>query len=335
MDQVPNNISSEPREKLAQSVDETIKSYMEKYQISQGVACVMKGDETLVQSGYGVDKDTIFRIASITKFITRVGIMKLVEESSLSLDSPAFPLLGLEPLPGEKFNPDLNKITVQQLLDHQAGWDQQVAGEITFQRPVVAQAVGKAESDVTPEDMVRYMLSKPLQFEPGSKKSYSGFGYSVLGRVIEKVSGLSYGDYIKLRLTEPLGLHSIQLGHTPRDQALPNEAIYEKDSGTDSNEDPYKDLCLEMADSAGGLVSNSSDLCKFLNHYWGNGLPRHEETGHSFFMNGRSVGTLTLALQRKDGVNAVMMFNNRHNRDNKKDDELRESVDKALDQSNP
>jgi CubicO group peptidase (beta-lactamase class C family) len=322
--------SLESKEKSTQLFDETVNSYMEKYRISQGAACVMKGDSILVESGYGVKKDTRFRIGSITKFFTRVGIIKLVDQNKLTLDTPVFPLLGLKPLEGEQFNLDLNKITVQQLLDHQGGWDQQTAGEITFQRPVVAKAWGKPEQDVTPEDMVRYMLSKPLQFEPGARKAYSGFGYSVLGRVIEKVSGLTYEDFVKNQLTEPLGLHSIQLGHTAKDQTLPDEANYEKDSGTNSNEDPYKDLCLEMADSAGGLVSNAVDLCKFLNHYWGNGKHRNDLTGHHFYMNGRSVGTLALALQRDDGINAVVLFNNRHNRDNKKDEELRVTIDETL-----
>lgn len=315
------------------NLDSTIQLYMKKYKISQGVGCVMKGEEVLAHSGFGVDKDTVFRIASITKFFTRVGILQLISQGKLKPDTPAFPLISLQPLPGEKYNSDLNKITIQQLLDHQGGWDSQIVGEITFQRSIVARAVGKSESDVTPEDMVRYMLSKPLQFEPGTKKSYSGFGYSVLGRVIEKVSGLSYGDYIKTQLTEPLGLHSIQLGHTSKNQALSNEATYEKDSGTDSNEDPYKFLCLEMADSAGGLISNSLDLCKFLNYYWGNGQPRHEQIGHYFYITGRCVGTLALALQTKDGINAVILFNNRHNRDNKKDDELRISVEEVISQT--
>lgn len=328
MDQTPNDPSVESKEQLASRFNQTVKLYMEKYKISQGVGCVMRDDDVLVQEGFGTDKDTLFRIASITKFITRVGIMKLVGEERLDLDTPAFPLLGLEPLGGEEFNPDLNKITVQQLLDHQGGWDAQTAGEITFQRPIVAKAVGKPEEEVTPEDMVRYMLSKPLQFEPGTKKSYSGFGYSVLGRVIEKVSGLSYEDYIKTQLTEPLGLHSIQLGHSAKEQALPNEAIYEKDSGTDSPEDPYKSVPFEIADSAGGLISGAPDLCKFLNHYWGNGQPRHPgETGKYYYMNGRCVGTLALADQMKDGTNFVVLFNNRHNRDNKKDDELRVSLE--------
>ena len=316
---------------MNQIVDSAIQSYMEKYKISQGVCCVMRGEEILVQSGFGVDKNTIFRIASITKFFTRVGIIQLIEQGRLSLDTQAFPLIDLQPLAGEEFNPDLNKITVQQLLDHQGGWDSQVIGEVTFQRPVITKAVNKPEEQVTPEDMVKYMLSKPLQFEPGTKKSYSGFGYSVLGRVIEKVSGLNYGDYIKTQLTGPLSLYSIQLGHTSKDQALPNEANYEKDSGTNSNEDPYKFLCLEMADSAGGLISSSLDLCKFLNHYWGNGQPRHQQTGHNFHMNGRSVGTLALALQRKDGINVAVMFNNRHNRDNNKDQELQDLIEKAVD----
>ena len=325
----------EMQDHIKEKFDTTITAYMKKYKISQGVGCVTKGDEILVHSGYGTDADTIFRIASITKMFTRVAIMQLVEKGHISLDTPAFPLLELKPLPGEEFNPQLNQITIVQLINHQAGWDQEVTGDITFQRSKVAQAVNTDERDVTPTDMVRYMLSKPLQYEPGTKERvYCNFGYSVLGRVIEKISSQTYIDYIRSQITSPLGLDSIQLAYEAKEKAYPNEATYEKDSDGNSNWDPYKDVPLEMADSYGGLVSNSRDLAKFLNHYWRNGYPRHEQLGHYFNMFGRCAGTLAMAIQRRDGTNVVVLFNNRNNRDNgdnKKDFELRVISEQVLD----
>lgn len=332
-------ISSERKENLASLFDSTIESYMDKYKISQGAACVMKDGEVLVSSGYGVESDTSFRIASLTKIFTRVSIMQLVEQGKTSLDTKVFPLLDLEPLPGKTYNSDLDKITISQLINHQAGWDQEVVGDPTFKRSKIGQemikALGKSDVDITPADMVRFMLSQPLQYEPGTRdRVYCNFGYSVLGRVIEKVSGQSYGAYIKENISKPLGLNSIQLGHTAKSEAFPNEARYEKDSsGLNENEDPYEDLCLEMADSAGGLISNAQDLSKFLEHYWANGYPRYEQMGHYFVSNGRSVGSLTLAIQRKDGINVVVLFNNRHNRDSKKDEELKINVETTIDKA--
>jgi CubicO group peptidase (beta-lactamase class C family) len=350
---VPENLpKTEDKEKFTQVFGETIEAYMEKYKIGKGSGCVMKGEQVLAEIGFGTEKDSVFRIASITKLFTRVAIHNLIDRGLLSLDSAAFPSLDLDPLPNTVFNPELNelpqsddavsldqtfgsinKITIDDLINHRTGWDQNIIGDITFDREGVAKAFGKDPKLITPTDMVRVMLDKPLQYEPGTgERTYCNFGYAVLGRVIEKISGKSYIDFIREELTLPLGLTSINLAHEDPDSSYPKEVDYEKDSsGENPNEDPYQ-VPLEMADSCGGLVSNALDLAKFLNHYWGTGLPRQEQLGRYFYMNGRCCGTLTLAVQRKDGLNYVVLFNNRHNRDNKKDDELRISIEASLDQ---
>ena len=274
----------------------------------------MRGEEVLVEEGYGTEKDSVFRIASITKLFTRVAIQKLIDKGLVFLDAPAFPLLQLEPLPGTEFNPELNKITIDDLINHRTGWDQNVIGDITFDREGVAKVVGKASEEVTPLDMIRVGINNPLQYDPGTGgRVYCNFGYAVLGRVIEKISGKSYIDFIKEDIVLPLGLKSIDLAHEDPGLAYPKEVNYEPDSGGNNSEDPYK-VPLEMADSCGGLVSNARDLAAFLNYYWGTGEVRNEKLGRNYYMNGRCCGTLTLAVQRKDGLNFVILFNNRHNR---------------------
>lgn len=314
--------------------EDAVRRYMEKYKISQGVCCVSRGDEVLVHLGFGTDIDTIFRIASITKSFTRAAIEQLKTLGKIDNNTKVFPLLGLEPLPGENYNKDLDKITLAQVVNHQAGWDQEVMGDITFNRPLVARMVGKTEMSVEPLDVVRYMLSKPLQYEPGTRgRVYCNFGYVLLGRVIGKVSGQTYLGYIHDYITAPLGLDSIQPAYTSKDKSLVNEATYEKDSSGDNpNEDPYKDVPFEMVDSAGGLVSNSLDLAKFFSHFWADGRMRNGEQRY-FNTQGRCVGTLGLVVQRKDGINIVVLFNNRHNRDSKKDLELMNIVEKTVDES--
>lgn len=307
---------------LSKKFINAVTQYMEKYKISEGVCAVTKDSLLLANFGIGTDKDTLFRIASLTKPITRAAIEKLKTENKIDDETKVFPLLGLKPLPGKNYNPNLDQITIRQLIDHQGGWDASLVGEITFMRPKIAKAVGKNELDVTPEDCVRYMLSQPLQFQPGEKRSYSGFGYVVLGRVIEKVTGKNYYDYLETQLFGPLDLHSFSPAHTRKENSLPKEAHYEKDSsGENPHEDPYWDVPFEMDDSAGGLVANALDLNKFINNYNYDGTKSGHEKKY-YYANGRCCGTLGFAIWRPDGINIVALFNNRYNRDNNKDIEF-------------
>lgn len=90
----------EANEQLQTEFEQTIRNYMEKYKISKGVAWVMKDGNILVHSGFGTSPDAIFRIASITKYFTRVGVMQLIAEGKIELNTKVFPLLNLEPIPG-------------------------------------------------------------------------------------------------------------------------------------------------------------------------------------------------------------------------------------------
>src|SRR5205814_4745692 len=114
-----------------------------------------------------------------------------------------------------------------------------------------------------------------LDFDPGSKEVYSNFGYCVLGRVIEQVSGMTYIDYVKAEIF-PRAAKSIQLGRSLPKNRNPAEPIY-RDSGTTTNvmepassvKVPWPDggFCLEAMDSHGGLVASAPDLVQFLQVY--------------------------------------------------------------------
>ena len=140
-----------------------------------------------------------------------------------------FPLLGAK----SPLDKRIGDITVDHLVHHRGGWDRDQAGDPMFKSLEIAKALGLA-GPATAGDIVRYMASQPLQFDPGSKSVYSNFGYCVLGRVIEKVSDKSYIDYVKREVAGPLGLTSIQLGHTLPKNRDSKEPVY-RDRGLAPN----------------------------------------------------------------------------------------------------
>src|SRR5450631_4162250 len=129
-----------------------------------------------------------FRIASSTKPMTAVAILRLVEDGAIRLDEYALDILhALTPPPGTTPDPRLRSITIRHLLEHSAGFvypdaagfDPQFDGlrlaALPFSHPFPA----------THTDIIRFALGRPLGFTPGTRYVYSNLGYSMLGRIIE------------------------------------------------------------------------------------------------------------------------------------------------------
>src|SRR5262249_48619156 len=131
-----------------------------------------------------------------------------------------------------------------------------------FQAPPPAQA----------QHIIRYMLGQPLDFTPGERYAYSNFGYCVLGRIIEKVSGESYENYVKKHVLAPLGIQTRRLGKTLLAGRARGEVTYH-DKGTGPSVFaanlgkqvplPYGAWYLEAMDAHGGWISSAVDLVRF------------------------------------------------------------------------
>jgi N-acyl-D-amino-acid deacylase len=296
--------------------DQTMGRFMTERGIKAGTLAVSRAGKLLLARGYGVEADTPMRLASVTKPITAAAIHTLIREGKLTLDTKVFPLLGLKPPPGRKADSRLNDITIRHLLEHKGGWDRAKAFDPMF-RPLEISAALKSPPPAGPVDIIRYMMGQPLQFDPGAKVSYSNFGYCVLGRVIEKVSGQTYPSYVQKRIFAPLGARSVELGRTLPKHRNPREPVY-VDSGKGRNvldprskeEVPAPDgtFYLEAMDAHGGLIASSTDLIRFLDAYWITGEKR-EGAGRSAAFFGRFPGTFTMVMQRPNGVNVAALFN--------------------------
>ena len=143
-----------------------------------------------------------------------------------ALDDNPFEVLGYE----ETLNDDavdarLRDITILQLLQHTAGFDRGVSFDPMFQYSRISQAMN-VDSPPKHRAIIEFMLEQPLDFDPGSKYAYSNFGYCVLGRVIEKVTGQTYEQYVQEQVLNPVGVTAMRIGLSLPEDRAENEVLY-------------------------------------------------------------------------------------------------------------
>jgi len=262
--------------------DRAMNSMIEKWDIPGGALAVIRDGEILLARGYGytnieteelVQPDSLFRIASISKPITAAAVLKLVEDGMLDLDMSVFQILDdFQPPDGTEIDPRIDEITVRHLLEHTGGWDSSASYDPMFMAREIAEELGTSPPADCPT-IIRYMLGQPLDFNPGIRYAYSNFGYCVLGRVVEKVSGQTYEDYVRTNLLAPVGINGMRLGHSLLQDRYPREVqYYSTDLGlTDSvfpeiSEPvpwPYGGFYLEAMDAHGGWLASAVELTLF------------------------------------------------------------------------
>src|SRR5215217_1715160 len=272
-----------------ESYDQIIASLMRKYAIPGGAVAVVRDGKLFYARGFGyadvenktlVQPDALFRIASVSKPITGAAIMKLVEEGKLELDDRVAPFIAhLTPAQGATVDPRWEQITIRQLLNHTGGWDRTKpnGGFDPIDRPAIAAAAVDAPAPASSETLVRYMKGMPLDFNPGQKFAYSNFGYITLGRVIERLSGMPYKEFVRARVLQPVGANRTQQGKSRISDALPDEVkYYRPGAGLNwplvASVFPGKGLVplnyggyyLEAGDASGAWVSSTVDLLRFL-----------------------------------------------------------------------
>jgi len=221
-------------------------------------------------------QDTIFRISSISKTFTAVATLQLVEQGKLKLDDRVLPLLNLRP-GGKKPDDRLNKVTIRNLLEHRGGWDHSTKGKVdpTFASPVVVKEMG-VRPPAMPQTIIAYVLRRPLDEDPGEKFIYCNFGYLLLGRVIEKLSGQTYAHYVQKNVLDPLEIKTMRQGRTLLADRAPNEARYYSHERVLAVMGPllgkpvpypYGGFCMESMDSHSAWLASSADLVRFACHF--------------------------------------------------------------------
>ena len=268
----------------------SVRGLMQKHGLPGGAVAIVRDGRLIYARGFGyadvasktpVQPDALFRIASMSKSFTSAAIMTLVEDGKLTLDDRVAPLIAhLLPAPGATVDPRWELVTIRNLLNHTGGWDRDKpnGGFDPMDRPVTAAVAVGAAAPASAETIIRYMKGMPFDFNPGEKFAYSNFGYTILGRVIERLSGMRYEDYVRARVLQPVGANRTRSGKSRMGDALAGEVKYYMAGATSVNWPmvpsvfpgegivplSYGGYYLEAKDAEGAWVSSTIDLLRFI-----------------------------------------------------------------------
>ncbi len=269
------------------------------------------------------------RLASMTKPVVMAAIKTLFEAGKLKPDDIAFNVLELGQYKEAKgCDERWQKVTVQHLLDHKGGWDRDVSGDFTSDREIPEMFRVKTE-DQTPEHVMRYGLTKRFDFEPGGRYAYCNYGYILLVRIIEKVSGQKFMDYLHATVCKEAKTPSFSLSSSDARDRQPDEIWY-----CYAPEYPRRTVPLpfrtEARDGAGILACTAADYCRFLESYSVIGNARRPGGKYRGAFAGSHPGVCAICSQREDGINYAVICNRREGAKSEWNEELRKAVDDAL-----
>lgn len=262
--------------------DDAMRRYIAENNLPGGSLAIVKEGKLVYARGFGyADRDTKrpflpttpSRLASISKTFTAAAIMTLVQDGKLDLDAKVVPLLGLTPFvkSGSEPDPRLGNITVRHLLHHTGGWDRAKTPESVYRFREIAADMG-VQSPPDKTSVVRWTLGRPLDFDPGARYAYSNVGFFLLGRVIEKVSGKPYEEYVRERILTPMELTNVRQGGSRLKDLLPEETRYYSTRGKaisafaedgDTRVDAPYSMDRRIADSQGGWIASAVDLARY------------------------------------------------------------------------
>jgi N-acyl-D-amino-acid deacylase len=249
-------------------LDEAAVKILCRHGIVGGALAITKDGRLVLARGYGwadweqgqpARPDTLFGLASVSKVFTTLAVLRLVEDKKLSLDDKAFEILKhLKPPRGAAADPRLGKITIRHLLNHSGGWNRNVSGDPLYWSQQVAQAL-QVRMPVTEEQLIRYVIGRPLDFDPGADAQYSNFGFIALGQIVAQVSGESYEEYVRENVLEPAGVKRAFL-HGVEPRYFPGESRRYL-TGTTQTLPPYN---LPISEASGGWTASAVDLARVL-----------------------------------------------------------------------
>jgi len=312
-----------------QSKPELIAEYMqaqENINNFSGVVLVAKGNKVLLQKSFGIANrasatantpDTKFRIYSITKQFTATCILKLAEEGKLNLQDNL-----------SKFFPEFpngDHITIHMLLTHTSG----------LKRDFLEPSEGPYKyldyigREIRHDELLTLIEKRHPDTKPGKKLSYSNLGFSLLGLIVEKASGMSYSDYLSRTIFIPL--HMTNSGVCEKKQTYPNMAIGY--NPVDPEHLNPSTMNMDFLFGCGNIYSTVEDLNKWDKSFYTNTIlqeqskkkmygPYMEGTGYgvhvdSLFhqscsaLNGSAFGfNASLSSFPKDSVCIIVLSNN-------------------------
>jgi len=164
--------------------------------------------------------------------------------------------------------------------------------------------------ELRPEHVVRYGLLQKFDFEPGERYAYCNYGYILLVRVIEKVSGQTFTDYLHATVCKTAKALSFSLSASDAIDRQPGEVWYHYHPEHPRREVPLA-FRTEARDGAGALACSAADYCRFLDAYWISGEPRESGVNYRYAFSGSHPGVTAICGQLAGGVNYTVICNRR------------------------
>jgi CubicO group peptidase (beta-lactamase class C family) len=324
-------------------IDEALLELLDSHDVGGATVAVNYGGEFVHSRGYGwrdrereeaVAPDALMRIASVTKPITAAAIRRLDSEGEIDLDEPALDLIDVEPR-GDDPDDQLAEVTVGHLLDHQGGWDRDATFDPLFQPVEIAEELD-LDRPPEPREIAEFTLGRPLQFDPGTQRVYSNFGYLLLGLLIEDVTGESYDEYVREAVLDPVGAEEVYPARNLPEDRPDDEVAYDDGRSCYNAVELDRDdgvtcadggIDVEAMDAAAGLVASAPAVARFTAAYEldgteRSGAPSQRRTTHGWFTD----GTSAVARQGPDEIDVVVLCNSRV-----PTEELDDAIDAAID----
>ncbi len=322
-----------------------------------------------LESDEHVEPYHLLRVASISKLLTAITIIKMRELNLVDLDDKVF---GPEGILNDSIYLDYTdarseNITVRHLLNHSAGWNSRF-GDHLFMPHVIGREMN-IDLPVDISDIIRFALKKRLHYTPGTRTSYSNLGYAILGEVVAKVSGMEYEDYVKQSILHPVGIYGMRIGGNLKSDRFENEVSYYEQSNA-IKVNAYYDIekfvpmsyggnDVKTLGAAGGWIATPAELLRLVSAMDGSdgspGIlsPRSIElmtnkrlsggrtigwtatdSRGNWWRTGTFAGTSALLMRRGNGLSYAVIFNSSTYRGTTLSREIIREVQTALNRVN-
>lgn len=239
-DTLTNQMSDAP---ALEDMEKEISRYLERWEINGAQLAISRNDSLLYAKGFGwADKEAgkqmqpsnIMRLASVSKLLTAVGIMRLVDDGKIRLTDKVFGNKGI--LNDTAFtnaikDPRYFDINVEQLLRHKAGFTTGAGDPMFSTRYIIMQ--NKLASPPDNHELMKILLRRRLGYAPGTAKRYSNVGYTLLSMIIEKKTGRSYADYMTEEVFKPAGCFDFHIAGNYLKDRRKNEVKYYMHKGSE------------------------------------------------------------------------------------------------------
>jgi CubicO group peptidase (beta-lactamase class C family) len=234
----------------ADEVDDYLEGEMARLHIPSLALAVVRDGRVIKAQGYGLadrerqvsaSTETVYEIGSLSKQFAAAAVLMLVEEGRVGLDDPITRYFPQAP-------PSWGRLTVRHLLHHTSGLASYVD---------LPDSLAVAKSEPSTDEVLAWFYELPIELAPGETWSYSNTGYYLLGLIVERVSGMSYWQFLAERIFRPLGMASTR---TTDDASPLRAAGY---AWRDGAFEPRAPLATTTAHAAGALASTVLDLARW------------------------------------------------------------------------